>query len=824
MKNKISYLILVFLISNILITCVFASSTTEHEDFTVASQVFQDGFYDIAKVRLIKFLNDYPKSKREAQILLLLGQCYHQTNDSHKAVLYLEKALKANGAKLIEDVIYFWLGELALKAEQFQSARKYYDLVIKNHPESEYTLKSYNSLAKSYYKQHQYMTAIEQYNYIIKIYPNHPKVSEVFFRQGICWFQLKDYNKAKDNINKFLSKSKTSNLKDEAFYYLAECHYNLGYYGEAIDLYKKALDETSNENIKTLSNYGTAWCYLELSSYQESIEYFSMIYDKSRSFKYIDSVIYGIGKSFQNNGSYNKALQWYEELINEYLYSQWLDDAYLETVNILFELQRYSQALDISQKALLMFRESSLKNEFIYNQGWIYVKLNNTAEAIKNFEEIMQLDKGMLRIRSICRIGDMYFDNKQYYKAIDYYDVILDQHSKSPYAYYAQYWLGMCLYNLENYQGAAITFQTFLKNYPNNYLIAKVKFYLAQSLFHDGKYRESEEYFKQLAVDYKDNKDYVDIFNKAFLQWGNSLYNSESYQDAIDVFKKLSQGKYSLEVKQASEYQLGWCYYQSGREDKALEVFGKFLNKYPESDYSADIRFWFGDFYYSSGNFLKAKNSYAEFISHHPKHKLVYNAVYWMGWSDFKLGNQSQALEEFRKVYNKSNDESLRLDSKVRSAEILIRENKSEDAINLLNDIIQNSNNAYFSRLANRTLGDIYNQEKKYKLAIKMYENAISKEENSDNWNGYLQFHIALNNHKSGNIDKAITEYLKIGYLYPDSVFWKAQGKLKAAKILEQQSQWQKALKLYKDLLTESPDVRDYSAQRIKQIESSKLK
>jgi len=819
MKKIFLLLLLNFIFSNIFLPPVFCAN--EYEDFTVAQQAFQDGFYDIAKIKLIKFLNDYPDSERKSHAFLLLGQCFYQTQNLHKAVLYLQKALKANAAEQIEDVIYFWLGELASRAKQFSTAISYYQEVIKEYPDSDYAFQSYDSLAKVYYIQGQYREAINEYEKMIDIYHGQSRIAFVLLKQAICWIDLKKYEKAKEKLVIFLNDYKTPDVKeveDKAYYYLAECDYNLESYEEAIINYKKVLNVTKDERLRNLSNYGIGWCSLELSNYPKSIEHFNLVYDEN--FKYIDSVIFGVGKSFYKQGNYNKALKHYYQLVDKHKESEWLDDAYLDIVNILFELQRYKQALKVSQEAISLFRSTPLRNELIYNQGWIYIKLNNIIEAIKKFEQVMQTADGMLKIRSICRIGDIYFDEKKYDKAMDYYDIVLAQYPDSPYSYFAQYWLGMCLYNLGNYQGATIAFQTFLKNYPENHLISKVKFYLAESLFLNGQYKEAVDYFRQIASDYENEE----VANKAFLQWGNSLYNAGLYKEALEVFKKLYQGNYPTDFKQMAGYQLGWCYYQLQEESKALETFEDFLSKYSDSDYSSDIIFWFGDYYYSNGKFSKAIDNYTKFIANYPQHQLYYNSIYWIAWSNFKLGNLEKSWENFNKVVSEAKDESLITDSKIRMSEVLFQQNKYNKATILLKDIIENSNNLYFKRLAMRTLGDLYSQRKEYELAINIYEEAKDKDENNDNWNGYLQFHIGLNYQRLQDLDKAVSEYLKVGYLYPDSTFWKMQGKLRTAEIFEKQGKWQKAVKLYQDLVKEISDASEYAKKRIRWIRNHKMR
>jgi len=114
------------------------AQSDEYKNLFLAKQVFEDGFYDSAQRHLEKFLRDYPYSKRRFEVEFLIAKCYLKQNNLYKASsafeILLKKARETDSKKI--DEITFWIGETYFKGKDYQSARQFYQRILRDYPGS----------------------------------------------------------------------------------------------------------------------------------------------------------------------------------------------------------------------------------------------------------------------------------------------------------------------------------------------------------------------------------------------------------------------------------------------------------------------------------------------------------------------------------------------------------------------------------------------------------------------------------------------------------------------------------------------------------------
>src|SRR3990167_8734517 len=147
MKNSFKTRILFNLIlTSVLVTSfpIAASAqipdSKEKELFLVAQKAFDDGFYDVAIRYIDEFLQKYPKSEKQVQARLLLGQCYFFKSQYLKAFDTFQNLLPYPEFK---DATLFWLGETYFKGSDYKQAEKQYRQVIDVYPDSAYVPQAY---------------------------------------------------------------------------------------------------------------------------------------------------------------------------------------------------------------------------------------------------------------------------------------------------------------------------------------------------------------------------------------------------------------------------------------------------------------------------------------------------------------------------------------------------------------------------------------------------------------------------------------------------------------------------------------------------------
>jgi len=125
-----------------------------------------------------------------------------------------------------------------------------------------------------------------------------------------------------------------------------------------------------------------------------------------------------------------------------------------------------------------------------------------------------------------------------------------------------------------------------------------------------------------------------------------------------------------------------------------------------------------------------------------------------------------------------------------------------------------------YSKVASKYLGDVFKKEKDFINSIEYYKQALDSRRGDFNAN--IQYTIAALHEELGEVDDAILEYMKVGYIYPDSIRIVADSHLNCAKLFEKQKKWSDAEKLYEKLSIMDVEEAVYARERLSWIRRNK--
>ena len=109
-------------------------------------------------------------------------------------------------------------------------------------------------------------------------------------------------------------------------------------------------------------------------------------------------------------------------------------------------------------------------NEIVKNNALSFTKVN--LDLYKNIDEIELYRSAFTDLR-----------NKKYKDALNKFTAFIKIHEASEFSSNATYWIGECLYAMENYEGALINFAYVIKNYPDGNKLGDSKLKIGYSLY-----------------------------------------------------------------------------------------------------------------------------------------------------------------------------------------------------------------------------------------------------------------------------------------------------------------------------------------------------
>ncbi|MDO9579033.1 MAG: tetratricopeptide repeat protein, partial [Bacteroidales bacterium] len=276
-------------------------------------------------------------------------------------------------------------------------------------------------------------------------------------------------------------------------------------------------------------------------------------------------------------------------------------------------------------------------------------------------------------------LGDYFYQNKNYRKAVTYYENVNRQELESERLAEYFFRLGYSLYIRRDKSRALLMFSE-IKDIDTEYTPPAV-YYFSQIAYEQKMYQTAMDGFLRLKEDETFGnvvpfyivqilylqKDYdgilsiaPDLLNSAgkaravelYRFIGDAYYNKGNYKEALTYLEKFSSG--SRISAREDKYQLGYCYYKTGEIDKAIKIFLEIGTK--NDLLSQNIWNLLGDCYLQKGNKKRSQFGFGEASKMNFDKKIKEEALfnyakltYETSYSPF--GETIAALQEYIDLY-----------------------------------------------------------------------------------------------------------------------------------------------------------------------------
>ena len=110
-------------------------------------------------------------------------------------------------AATAEDLVLYAKGREAFDREDYEGARKAFESLIKQYPQSDQADNAQFWIGDTYYRQGWYEKAILEYQKVIENYPKGNKVPAALLKQGMAFTELGDKENATFIFKEIMSRS-----------------------------------------------------------------------------------------------------------------------------------------------------------------------------------------------------------------------------------------------------------------------------------------------------------------------------------------------------------------------------------------------------------------------------------------------------------------------------------------------------------------------------------------------------------------------------------------------------------------------------------------
>lgn len=252
----------------------------------------------------------------------------------------------------------------------------------------------------------------------------------------------------------------------------------------------------------------------------------------------------------------------------------------LEWAVSFFESKDYKRAIAEFQKMIKHYPLSKLTSEAQFYLGLCYENTGEYYRAFENYQLVIEKYPYTERVEEIIereyRIGNLFYAGQKAKmlgmailpakgKAVEILSKVVENAPYGKYADIAQYKLGQCYIEMQDYINAALAFKEIIENYPKSPLVDDAKYQIAICAVSS---TSGPEY----------NEEDTDKAIKEFRDFVKRYPDSSMEKEARKFISKLEN------QKAQNSFNIAQFYERQKNFSSAIIYYEEILDKYPESE------------------------------------------------------------------------------------------------------------------------------------------------------------------------------------------------------------------------------------------------
>jgi len=723
--------------------------------------------YELAVKSYLKFINVFPQSDLISDVYIALGDAYNKLQRRNDATKAFASALGM--AKEAEDQakVQLQIGNYYFERERYDEAIDAYQIILNNFLSTEVAPNAQYMLAQCYFDKGDTTDAVKAYEVILDIYKTSSFLPNAAYKLGDYYMNKKNYKDARRAFNTGCINAPESNFAARSKHQMGMIWIRTA--KETNDpkekeiAYKAAIKEFEN----LIKNYGTpddadraryqiAVCYKEMNMEEaakkvaEKVENLEISFDIFTLFGFDDQDL-------------EDQIATLDLKIQEAKGKETKSQIMLKKGSVLSDkMEKYDEALEVYEQAKEMTAKNSKKIKADVNIAKIYGKKNDYDKAAELYNELIEnprVNEGLRQQLSI-NLYDIYFKAKKYDEAYAGFDNFAASHPTHSSAAYAVYRMGSIYAVQKEYEKAMEKYQTVIDKFANSNMYDKAVLGVGEQMINLGEYRKGLNYLKDFIEDTLSLTSAPSFFMKMAEVYTQHLDNKE---EAINLYQKIINNYPDSHLFSYSAYKLGVLYKEMNNDKKAMEIFemvkvedkaifraaqseiGRLLAKTdPEKaityyqnivdasetpEDSARAMIGIGDVYSAIKKWRNAGDKFGEVYDFYTGDDTTLLAGALVKRVDALVNGKmfSKAIETANIMQKKYPDHPLTINTYYFESTALFQLKRYKSARNVMYKIIELDRNPQLTEIAYYQLGDSYYFGKQLNAAIQKYSEYVKK-------------------------------------------------------------------------------------------------
>lgn len=563
---------------------------------------------------LSAFLEKYPNSPAKSEIENLLINSYITSKNYKAALILLEKNNSPENKTAYQKVLFYRGIELFTDGSYPEALSMFKKSIAtpKNEKitaratfwkgETEYVLDNFSNAADNF---KQFEASAEA--------KNTPEYKNINYNIAYAYFKQKEYDQAANYFQKYVDGPKDDKVRlNDAYLRLGDSRFVTSKYWPAMDAYNKAIDMKGID--ADYAAFQKALSYGFVGKNDRKIDDFNSFLTKFKTSQYRDDALFELGNTYVTENKTDLAISTYDQLLREFKNGSFASKAILRQGLVNYNAQR-------NEAAIVKFKEVAAK----------YPRTPEASEAVAT-ARLVYMDMGRVndyaawvRTLDFVEVSDADLDNDTYEAAEKQY--------------------------LQNNTKQAISsLSGYVSQFPNGIHALKANFYLAQSLYADGKEANSVPNYEYVI-----GKSRNEFTEQSLARLAEIHLKKNDYSKAVPVLQRLeSEADFPQNVTFA-QANLMRAYYDQKDYANAVVYADKVLaNPKTDNKIKSDAQIIVARAAIKVNDEPKARTAYAKLLTI-AKGELAAEALYYDAYfknKDGKYEDSNKTVQKLAKDYS----------------------------------------------------------------------------------------------------------------------------------------------------------------------------
>ncbi len=776
-------------------------------------RAFQDGLYDIARLKLSEFLERNPRSSLAPQCRWLLGQSYYFLGD-YPAALEIFSKPPANDDPALAAGHHFWRAETLAAMKRYDEAAQWYTSFLEAHPDDERQGQAIIGLSGVFFHTARADEAMERLDSLIaRKGAGDPVSHKARIQQVRILIGQENHPRAREILTGLQESKPSPAIAIETNYWLGELALARLDPDGAIEAFKKVTDENRGRqrDLTARAWFGKGLALMEKSRMEDAANAFEQAFTLATNSELIEPAVirfldaskaqnslagaslkirqfarrqdalnatcglYAIGRFYFEDGNDDAVLTELDYLVNTHPDSRWTQPARLLMARSLHRKNETAAALAIWRELVAKGQSPAIiaqSHLHLADHEW---NENNHAAASSHFLEASKLaghpadqEDALYRATiAMARAGDLAAFSKL--------------------------------------QGQ------FAKSFPKSPHLPGTLMEKASLLETADKHDQASEIYKVLA----ESDTHPDHAAKALMKLAWSRYQNGAFGEVPGLVDQIQATHPDFSGLPEALYLRAYSRVLMGDSTSStlVEEYAALIERFPGDSNAARARFQIGTLHYQQAKYTDARREFQLMANDFPRHNLAAAALYWAGRSAMGAGDYKEAVTLFEKI---PADSPHKPDARLAQIRCLMHQGQFDSAISVADSIMTNrKKDAVWIEAALRKAGSLFtlgaSDSRRYELSLAAVNDILALPDTSihhRNEAGFLKGEILQQLQRP---ELALEAFLDVVYgrLLPEEVtgqnhdpehYWFIKSGYQAARMRETSGDIRGAIEIYRIL------------------------